>query len=104
MKLSPESKVINVSNSSAIKFHGDIQNSTQQGLYSYHVAFLDKDRNLDTAARTSPGSTPARKARPARFMGLLPADREERCYSAVLYEGDRGIGIKSGGPRRGKRG
>ena len=96
VKLSPEFKVINVGNSSAVNVRGDIQNSTDQKVfYSYHVAFLDKDKNLIACQNFSLWLDPGKKGSAGTFIGLSPAQTEKIAfYSAVLYEGEKGIGTK----------
>jgi|ERR1043165_1298113 hypothetical protein len=83
-------KQISVGKQSAVSVSGDITNNTAVKMsYSYHVAFLDKDKNLIGCHNFNLFVNGGEKGRAGTFV-VLPPDQIARIafYSVALHESE----------------
>lgn len=96
IKFDPEFKQIHIGKGNAVNVGAEAQNTTDQKVfYSYHVAFLDKDKNLIGCQAFNLWIDASKKARIGTFIALPPEQIAKiASYSVVFYEDDEQIGNK----------
>ena len=97
IKFSPELKQITVGKGNAVSVGGEAENTTDQKIfYSYHIAFLDKDKNVIGCHAYNLWFDPGKKkGHIGTFIGLPPEQIAKiASYTLIFYEDDEQIGNK----------
>ena len=96
LKLDATFQMIEIGQLAAISVQAKIKNTTGVMMYySYHVAFLDKDKNL-IGCQSFPLQIAANRSGTAGTFIQLPRDQIARIayYSVAFHESEKQIGIK----------
>jgi hypothetical protein len=96
LKLDAEYQLIDVGGQTAVSVRAAVKNTARTRLhYAYHVAFLDKDKNL-VGCQSSMLSVEGGKEGTAGTFIPLPPEQVSRIayYSVTLYESPKPIGSK----------
>lgn len=96
VQLHVELKQIAVGPQSAVSVSGKVRNTGSVKMnYSYHVAFLDKDKNLIGCQNFNLFIDPGKEGPVGTFINLPPGEiRKIAYYSVTFYESDQPIGSK----------
>jgi hypothetical protein len=96
LKFEPEFKSFKIGKGHAVEVGADAHNSTDQKIFfSYHVALLDKEKNVIGCQNFTLWADPGKKVRIGNFI-TLPSEQIAKIasYSVIFYEDDEQIGNK----------